>query len=635
MPAADSDYSQDALLVVSISEDRMVAVVDLYEPPEEGGRGLDAMLVQEALDEAGVISGVDYDAIAHAIEKASSGKDIVGTILARGRAPVEPREGYVEVNGDLALPIFPGDVLGAMGEAVHPGMGFTVDGEDLAPHDLSEPPGFTLAEDGWLKRDDATGNIIATNYGLVRVEDNEIRLEPLVHISRDRLSVSASIYPEDLLEEPVTLERMLSVLRANKIKAAPDKAAIAKAINEARIRGQARDEIVIARGTPPQKGKDSVFEPAFSMDMHACTLREDGTADFCEREMVRNVQESELLGTITPAEKGTAGMDVYGKVIPGIDGKPCPVRPGENVLATEDGHEFWSVNKGMIVIADDTIRVTDVVEVNSDVDYETGNIRVDDGSVIIRGTVRQGFAVEAMGNIVVEGSIEGANVEAGGDVVVRGGITMKNIGFVQARGDLYARYVANGRVEAGGSMVVASEIVNSQVQVGDTLSVNKNKGRILGGSITALGGVYVREIGSHMQDNCIIRVGQQPKRDSSLINEKRVLQATITKIDGAVGADDSQVILMRTPPNKRRFVLRLLKARRQAQEKLEEVMLAIATEKQRLRLATCAVIDVENQILPGTVLEMYGKRKELKDGSGSAQVSYDIDRDMILFRSSR
>ena len=72
-------------------------------------------------------------------------------------------------------------------------------------------------------------------------------------------------------------------------------------------------------------------------------------------------------------------------------------------------------------------------EVDGDVDVSIGNISFV-GSIIVRGTIRSGFKVEAEGDIEVWGNVEAATVQSQGNVIIRGNIwARKRVGESKRR----------------------------------------------------------------------------------------------------------------------------------------------------------------------------------------------------------
>src|SRR2546423_13449308 len=88
------------------------------------------------------------------------------------------------------------------------------------------------------------------------------------------------------------------------------------------------------------------------------------------------------------------------------------------------------------------MEVEEFYQVPGDVDYASGNIAFPK-SVQVRGDVKAGFAVEAGGDVEIEGLVEDCSVKAKGKLLVKGGFTGQGKGMVQAGGGISLGYVGN------------------------------------------------------------------------------------------------------------------------------------------------------------------------------------------------
>src|SRR5690349_8453106 len=63
-------------------------------------------------------------------------------------------------------------------------------------------------------------------------------------------------------------------------------------------------ELEIARGTPPSASRAGRFDPAFHAGLQPGHVREDGTIDFHDRELLKPVTIGDLLGRLHPPIDG-------------------------------------------------------------------------------------------------------------------------------------------------------------------------------------------------------------------------------------------------------------------------------------------------------------------------------------------
>ena len=103
------------------------------------------------------------------------------------------------------------------------------------------------------------------------------------------------------------------------------------------------------------------------------------------------------------------------------------------------------------------------------------------------------------------GVIQAADVQVSGDIEALSGICCRDKGRCVAAKSITTRYLMNSIVEAGENISVEAEIRASFVTCGGKL-VNE-RGRILGGSIMAAGGVFCRNLGGANGTPTIVMAG--------------------------------------------------------------------------------------------------------------------------------
>ena len=161
-----------------------------------------------------------------------------------------------------------------------------------------------------------------------------------------------------------------------------------------------------------------------------------------------------------PSPKGS-GRDVTNREIPPKRGRTASPR-GKNTVADGRCEKSYANCDGHLQSTE--VMVDSVLVISQDIDFATGNIDFL-GNIIIHGNIAPGFKVHATGDIEIKGFVEGAQVIAEGSIEVKGGITSGAKGLVKAGQNVYARFIENSIVEAGGDVVVRDSIMQSQVVV--------------------------------------------------------------------------------------------------------------------------------------------------------------------------
>ncbi len=258
---------------------------------------------------------------------------------------------------------------------------------------------------------------------------------------------------------------------------------------------------VVARGEPPRAGQDARVEYAVPMTpLTRPAEDEQGRVDFKQLLVISQVRPGDLLALKVPAEPGLPGRDVYGREAPAPAPRDVPLVAGFNTRLDAEGR-LVATAVGQPMARRDGIAVLPVFRVDGDVGSDTGNVRFE-GTVVVGGSVRAGYAVKAGGDLVVRGNIEAARCIAGGSVRVTGGI----LGVVDAEGSVMARLIENATVSAGAD-VVAGAILHSQVRAAGRVVALAGRGRIVGGLVRAGTTVDARRLGSVAGTRTVVEAG--------------------------------------------------------------------------------------------------------------------------------
>ncbi|GAE90023.1 hypothetical protein JCM21531_3602 [Acetivibrio straminisolvens JCM 21531] len=100
-------------------------------------------------------------------------------------------------------------------------------------------------------------------------------------------------------------------------------------------------------------------------------------------------------------------------------------------------------------------------------DFKTGNI-IFDGYVTIKGTVTDGFYVEATKDIEISSPIGIGNVKGiksrEGSIYIKGGISSKGSAQISAKKNIYTKFVDNAKLSCGGIAHIGFYCINSTVE---------------------------------------------------------------------------------------------------------------------------------------------------------------------------
>ncbi|MDY7001538.1 MAG: FapA family protein, partial [Thermodesulfobacteriota bacterium] len=540
--------NKDALIDVEISEDGMSAIVTACARPKDWDEPLTLELLKRLVKSAGVSGSLDPEATETFLERAAKGKNVKGTVIAKGVPPKEARDARIEFFGDMAFPVFQGNRFGKKKSARKAKDGRSVDGRPISPEKGDEPKDIEVSEKLGCSMDPETLDLYAKGYGRVFLREDKLVVRPQMKISEDKLRITATLFHKDFRGNVITLEQIKRALARVGAKTAND-SAIAQALDAAARTKKPQKDVLVAVGRPPVHGKDGRFELKLKKSNSAQEDEESTeNVDHRERSIFQSVKQGAVIGTIVLPKKGRNGVNVFGEIIASKQGRPVEVLAGENV--SMEGSEFRALITGMISWTGERLSVNEGAVVDGDVDYSTGNIRAEKGSVKITGTVRGGFTVTAPGDVVVDGSVESASIESGGTVEVRGGVVMGvgETGGIQAKGDVRSQFAENAEIKAGGDVIITQNISNCDIQAGGSVICTRGKGIVQGGTTRASQGIEVNELGSELE--VLTNVSLEFKlgnENQQIQDEREELEDRVFKIDNTLGDDDPKEILRRIP----------------------------------------------------------------------------------------
>ncbi|MFP4362339.1 MAG: FapA family protein [Spirochaetia bacterium] len=295
-----------------------------------------------------------------------------------------------------------------------------------------------------------------------------------------------------------------------------------------------KEPVLVAVGNKAIDGKDARIIYNFETDTSKVKLKEkDGKVDFKELNLVQNVVEGQILAKKLPAEKGEPGRTVTGKLLPAKAGKDIEIGIGKNVKLSEDKMKAISTINGQVVLTNYKINVEPVYVVPGDVNLHTGNILFL-GTVVVKGSVEDGFSVKAAGNIEVKGNVGKCELDSEGDVIVHQGILGKSGGKVKCGRSVWAKFIENAHIEAGEFVVVSDGIINSDVDSNKKIVCQGKRARIVGGHLRASEEIHAKILGSPGGAETLLEVGYDPRKKERLVEieaKKSDLQSELDDVE--------------------------------------------------------------------------------------------------------
>ncbi len=238
--------------------------------------------------------------------------------------------------------------------------------------------------------------------------------------------------------------------------------------------------MVVARCTAAVPGEDGRLE--CDLDTHLVPGREhdDGRIDFHERGRLQPVAAAQIVGRVVAPTAGTAGQDVRGRRLEPRAGRPHAVRLGSGVRL--DGDTVVAGRGGVLLHDERQLDVVPLYSHGGDVDYRSGNLHTE-GSLEIRGDVREGFRATASGDVTVGGTVQGGTVEAGGSVQVAAGV-LGNGSHILAGAAITCRHATSARLLAGTEVDIGDHLTQCKV-TGERILLQRGRGAAVGGELRA------------------------------------------------------------------------------------------------------------------------------------------------------
>jgi len=363
-----------------------------------------------------------------------------------------------------------------------------------------------------------------------------IKAIPRVNVSSDGLRAELTVEPPLHGGAGITGEEIRLFLLANKIT---------HGVLDEILAGwdrhpQYNQPIEIAKGQAAVDGAPATLDYKVRLGKdYRPRENPDGTVDYKDMGIIQNILANEVLCVKTPATPGTPGTSVYGVILQPRPGRDLLLPMGKGTKASEDQLQLLAECDGQVDLYGGKLHVHNTFTVNGDVCNATGNINFV-GNVIVHGNVLTGFAVQASGNVTVNGCVEDARVTAGGNIVLKEGIQGGEQGSVQAGGFIKSKYIQNGHVRAEGD-VEATFIQHSHVQSGGSVNVVGAKGTLAGGKVVArnaINGVFVGSRNSHTLT--VLEVGNNP----ATIERKKQLLEDIEKASSQMASLQQAITML-------------------------------------------------------------------------------------------
>jgi uncharacterized protein (DUF342 family) len=362
-----------------------------------------------------------------------------------------------------------------------------------------------------------------------------------------------------------------------------------------------QEGIKIAQQIEPVPGKDALLEYHFSPDTSYVPLRlEDGSVDFHHVDVVKCVTKGQKLVTKHPATEGSSGYTITGHAISPPLGADVPLPKGKCTETSGDETELLASQTGHAFIQDGKVHVEEVLIVQKNVDYSTGDVNFS-GEVIIRGDVLSDFKVLSKENIHINQQVERAEVRTeSGSIFVNRGIHGGERAVLHAAVDIRAGFAEQANLTAGKSVIIKDSLIQCNVNAGESVEVLGGKGVVVGGTIHAGHRLSCKILGADQGGQTYVEVGTllDEKKTKKLEKVRERQQPILEEIEKVKKAAE----MMKEVGVETSAAEALLKKHVEAWQEVEHEAMEI------YNLQSEDGIVVQKGLLPGVTISMAGRK---------------------------
>ncbi len=605
-------------IAFAVSKDSMEVRLDVICAPAEPGVEVNVALVVAALQQQHIIYGIDETKIADVLALHATGAAVNTVVIATGTPPQPGKDGELQWSesriADANFVVKAGDVIAHYIHAREGVAGMDVYGNPVAA--AAGRNGFPAVGSGidTIKQDDCE-EYRAQHLGSVMVDDGpdtttSIHLESALSVTEDGMEATMPLYALTSSQNQITVDDVVQVLEKSGVKHGIDQTAIVDALK--RAQGGVPQTAIVARGTPPQAGKDAKLVISHK-ENNAGEELSDGRIDFHERNYPWNVSAGETLGYLLEAKPAIEGIPVWGGTI-----EVAPPKDIELELIgahkAENGKLVADID-GALIMRGHTIEIVDLLAIKGDVGPQTGNVH-SKVPVHVSGHIEPGFSVESQQDIIIDKNVEDATVRAGKDLVIKGGIRGMHSNIFSP-GKVDAGFIENAEVFVNGNIMVKESVINSKVASNSQIVIGSKTakhGALMGGELIAHSLIQARVLGTPAYTKTIVRVGlpQELRRElNALMQEIDTKQAELAKLDQLENHLKANPAAMKAD-----MAAKISATRQVLTQALDKLQLKHEEFSQQLANADNAKVVVTKTVYPGVTIYINDVSLEVKQEHG-------------------
>lgn len=349
-----------------------------------------------------------------------------------------------------------------------------------------------------------------------------MKAEARFFLSEDRMSAYACLFPPENGGEELTLEEFLGDMHYEGIRYGVLQEDVQRGFELGCFR-----IFLVARGKPPVAGEDGKVTELLQRRRSMCLEIQNGSqVDFEQGAQLQPIRKGTVICLIRPPKAGVDGMDVTGQTLPCAQAQSAFVPQGKNTVISRGGQVLAAAVDGILYIEDDRFCIHEQKIIDGDLNQFQGTLQVS-GNLYIGGDVDGGVAIEASGEIVINGKMGQAKVTStGGTIRVQKGIYgTSGATFLTAACQVQSPVIEYAEIEVETS-VITETISNSVIRCGGTVYVMNGRGMIVDSQIWAGDSILCLRVGNLAGGRSRFSVGYPPYIPESWDQTKEELAKT-------------------------------------------------------------------------------------------------------------
>ncbi len=373
----------------------------------------------------------------------------------------------------------------------------------------------------------------AKKEGYLALKNGEITICSPIIISNDKTVITAVIFPDVFIKSHL-IEYFFDYIN-NFYTRYPDAPLKRMPVRETIEKEEYEIfRISIAEGIPAVNGKDALIE--FFFDETETADKSEEEINYKEFKKYTVVKKDDLLFRKSKAEEGIPGINIFGEKQEVTNGNDIEISINENIHSEEHDTfiDYYSTTDGLFKYIDDEASVEEVMLINGDLDYRTGNIDYPK-SIQIKGDVLAGFTVKSGKNIIIEGCVEnGSVIESREDLIVGKGIIGSETKII-CFGDIYTGYILESNIYCEGKTVIYNHAIGGSIFSRESLNVlgknmkNTAKASIFGGKYYSMKKIELLSAGNENRETLLCS-GYNPYMENKLEEIRKALATLDIKI---------------------------------------------------------------------------------------------------------